>query len=83
MGWCPFQPPWVPNPNFFVQVESQTLIEQPGDSGGPWFYNKSAYGIHTGGCGCYGSPDVWGVGIYGAIDFAETATHTKVLTVSP
>jgi hypothetical protein len=76
-----YQPYWIAvNPNFFVQVESPTLVEQGGDSGGPWYYGNSAYGIHAGGCHCFGDSSSWGLGIYGAIDFAERDLGFTVMT---
>jgi hypothetical protein len=73
-------PGWVPDATQFVLVEAPSINEQAGDSGGPWFYGNSAYGIHSGGCQCYGTFDLWGWGVYGAIDFAERDVHFLVMT---
>jgi hypothetical protein len=82
-GWVTsliYSPSWVPNGSQFVQVESPTLNVLVGDSGGPWFYGNSAYGIHTGGYNGLGTPQVWGLGIFGAIDFAESSVGFTVMT---
>ena len=74
------KPYWVPGSDFFVMAEAPTLNDQPGDSGGPWFYGNSAYGIHTGGGKAYGTWSNWGWGVYGAIDFAEQDMGFTVMT---
>ena len=73
-------PWWVPSSGRFVQVESPTMNNQQGDSGGPWYYGNSAFGIHAGGWEGYGSTSLWGLGVYGAIDFAEQQADFYVLT---
>jgi len=35
--------------NTYVQVKGSNLNCAPGDSGGPWYYGQSAYGVHVGG----------------------------------
>ena len=36
----------------FIYVDGGDVnLSEPGDSGGPWFYGTSAYGIHHGGLG--------------------------------
>jgi hypothetical protein len=82
-GWVTsvfYSPSWVGNGSSFVQVESPTLNVLVGDSGGPWFYGNSAYGIHTGGYNGYGTSEVWGLGVFGSINFAETNVHFTVMT---
>jgi len=41
-GW------WLGCDNRWVKVESSTLESCGGDSGGPWFNNRTAYGVHSG-----------------------------------
>ncbi|MCP4306369.1 MAG: hypothetical protein GY788_16195 [bacterium] len=65
---------WVTNSAAFVRIEGPLVNCQPGDSGGPWFYGNTAYGIYSGQNGS-GS-----VCVFGAIDFAETAVGFTVLT---
>jgi hypothetical protein len=36
----------------FIYVEGGDVnLSEPGDSGGPWYWGTSAYGIHKGGVG--------------------------------
>jgi hypothetical protein len=82
-GWVTgdfVSPWWVPSSGFFIQVEGPFLNQWLGDSGGPWFYGNSAYGIHSGGVEWFGSWEAWGYGIFGSIDFAEEDVHFTVLT---
>ena len=41
-GW------WLGCDNRWVKVESSTLKSCGGDSGGPWFQGRTAYGVHSG-----------------------------------
>ncbi len=44
------------NPNFVLVKRREDLdMSRDGDSGGPWFYNRQAFGIHSGGLPVSGS----------------------------
>jgi hypothetical protein len=82
-GWVTYDnvsPSWVTNSLEFIQVESPSLKQWPGDSGGPWFYGNTAFGIHSGGYNNLNPNNSnWGLGIYGSIDYAEQNTGFLVM----
>lgn len=71
--------PWPPSSTKFVEVRGAQLRANKGDSGGPFVWGGSAYGIFSSG---YDSepPPPNAMGLYGAIDFAESAVNFNVLT---
>ena len=69
--------------NTFVRVEGTSLRSCGGDSGGPWYRNGSAYGIHK---GSTSDDDCERTGIFAyfsAIDEVENFLGVQVLTEDP
>lgn len=60
-------PSWVQwaNPTFIRVRTSGPTLSQPGDSGGPWFYGNTAFGIMSGQWGYWAPYD----GIYMAVNY--------------
>jgi hypothetical protein len=75
---------WVnPTATFIYVTGGAVNLSEGGDSGGPWYSNTTAYGIHSGGGVGAGPPgDPRNDAIYMAIDFIS-ALGVTVLTTTP
>jgi hypothetical protein len=78
-----FTPNWVPNATAtYVEVQDDTSpyisLGEGGDSGGPWFYNSAAWGIHSGGAG----PNSHGKnnGIYTSVSYIGNLGNVSIAT---
>lgn len=71
--------PDVCNPNW-VRAEGPNLACFPGDSGGPWFFNFSAYGTMHGGSWSGAGQGQCNFAIYTPIDYKTTQLGAVALT---
>ena len=57
------------------RIAMKTREARGGDSGGPWYYRKTAYGVHEGWTWLFGSRDKWT-----AVAWLDDALDVTVLT---
>ncbi len=67
----------------FVQVEGDFLKGCKGDSGGPWYWNGQAFGIHMGGPKDNPCTTLGGNHFFSAISEVESFLRVRVLTSEP